>query len=489
MLRIKYTIQLVSLLIAVTMLIGGCKKSFLNTDPKGLLIAKKTSDYDLMLNDPTLVLVYPVSHILMSDEIAGSAEFFPAIGSGVGTLTDQKAFRWEDDLYMPSENNSEYTLLIKQAYIYNKIINEVMNSDDGSDAQKTAIRAEALAGRAYVHFMLANFYGKPYNSATSATDLGTPIAKVADITQTKYVRSTVQEMYNQIISDLNEALPNLPATVSSKVRMSKAAGEALLGKVYVFMGKFDLALPLMNASIADLANASMPVGLYNFNTELAAGGAFYPSNPIIGPPRNDAYKDKEIVYMKRNINFYNYVYSGAILSPEASRLFLASDLRKEFLTNFSFGMASVYPLGMLRAYGKGYNNMGVNVPDMYLLQAECKSRLGDTGGAATDLLAFRKTRISATDAVIPPGIASDKVALTKFILEERIREFAINGDRWFDMRRLSVDPEYKHTVGTSHKIYDNAGKVTETYTLKPERLTLRLPQYIMAANPGMPQNP
>lgn len=485
MLATRYITRIISLTILALML-NGCKKDFLDIIPRGYLIAQKTSDYDLMLNDAsTLSELSTVPYVMMSDELAAADNFF----FSDTRLTDQKAFKWDDDLYLPTVARSEFVVLNQQLYIYNKIINEVMTSNEGGDLQKKAIRAEALGGRAYTYFMLANFYGKPYNSSTSATDLGTPLTKIADVTQTKFTRATVKEMYDQVISDLNEAIPDLPPIVSNRIRMSKAAGEALLGKVYVFMARFEDALPLLNAAINDLQNATTLVGLYDLNKELTAGGVFYPIDQSVGPPRSNAYRDKEIVYLKRVTNQYYFLLSAAILSPETVALFSKQDQRLLFTTPYPLSSSKAYPLGMVRAYGKGYSNLGINVADIYLLKAECSARLGDLGSASTALLAFRKTRMPATAAIIPQAITNDKILLTKFILDERIREFAMNGDRWFDMRRLSVDLDYKDTIGKTHRVYNENGNVVETYTLRPERLTLRIPLYVMAANPEMPQNP
>lgn len=146
----------------------------------------------------------------------------------------------------------------------------------------------------------------------------------------------------------------------------------------------------------------------------------------------------------------------------------------------------------MRIFGRYSNNMGVNVPDMILLKAECESRAGNLLNAINDLVALRKKRMQNTvagAADIPANVAGDKVALTKYILEERIREYATTGDRWWDMRRLSVDETYKSTVGRVHHVYDAAGNIVKSYPLKPERLTFRYPQYIMNANPDMTQNP
>ena len=367
-----------------------------------------------------------------------------------------------------------------------------MDSKEGNNAQKKALRAEALAGRAWVHFMLVNYYGKPYNAATAASDPGIPLVKIADVTQTTFTRSTVQAAYDLILADLTEAIPDLSTQIISRNRMSKSAGEAILGKVYVNMQQFDKALPLFTSSISNLSNASIPVGLHDFNGIFGAGGAFYPINPFTGPNRFAMATDKEVLYLKSFLNLYSYIYSGFPVTPQTVALFAKEDLRLNFFNAAPFPpTGEVYPLKMMRCYGR-YNNMGINVPDLYMLKAECESRAGDLTNAVKDLVTFRKTRMQKdvpTAADVPVNIASDKVALTKYILEERIREYATAGERWWDMRRLSVDDTYKSTVGMVHQVYDAAGNIVKSYPLKPERLTFRFPQYIMNANPGLKQNP
>ncbi|WP_431292931.1 RagB/SusD family nutrient uptake outer membrane protein [Pedobacter sp. P26] len=78
--------------------------------------------------------------------------------------------------------------------------------------------------------------------------------------------------------------------------------------------------------------------------------------------------------------------------------------------------------------------------------------------------------------------------MIRFVIDERRREFAMFGYRWFDMRRLSVDPLFANDVYT-HKIYDLQGNVLSTYTLSKERLTLRFPLKLMAQNPDITNNP
>lgn len=479
----RLNIYWISTLLLLGCLPLSCKKDFLDIEPKGYLIAGQVSDYDAMLNSGFSLGVPCL--FMLGDEIAALVTPFEATSSRF----EKNAFKWLDDIYLPTDELTDYDRFNNQLYVYNKIINEVMGATGGTDQQKRSIRAEALASRAYIYLMLVNLYAKPYYRSTANTDLGIPLVKDADVTQTKFIWATIQQTYDQLIEDLNLAIPNLPQKVSNRIRMSSAAAKTLLAKAYVFMGKFELALPLLDATIKELQGASIAVGLYNFNKELAASGAFYPINVDTGPARNILLNDQEIIYLKTGLNFYNYIYNGFILHRQTVDLFGPNDLRRKFMTPYAIFSSKLLPLGMMRAYGKGYSNLGVNVPDMYLLRAECRARLGEIGTAAQELFDFRQMRMPMADAIVPTAVAANKNALIQFILDERIREFALNGDRWFDMRRLSVDPEFAHTVGKNHYIYDENGQVTATYNLKPERLTLRIPLYIMAANPTMPQNP
>jgi tetratricopeptide (TPR) repeat protein len=469
---------------------AGCSKSFLEVEPKGKLIAKNTNDYNLLLNDPVLYIASPVTHVVMSDELAGIEPYFSIAGSGIATLADKKAFEWQADIYLPGETQSEMGILVRQLYDYNKIINEVMDSKNGTEAEKKTVRAEALAGRAYTFFSLINYYSKPYNAATAATDPGVPMIVTAEATRNSFTRGTVQEAYDRIIADLETAIPDLPSNLISRIRMCKAAGQALLGKVYMFMGKFDKAAPLLDDAMAGLSNASIEAGLFDYNTQFQPGGVFFPSNPFTGPAAPDpGNTDIQVLYLKRYLNLYKYFLSGIVLSPETVQLFGSTDMRKNFHGPGAFGSPSSYPLNMKRVYGPFYTNLGISIPDIYLLSAECRSRLNRLDEAVELLEQFRKKRMPASDAAVPAAIASDQLALTRFILEERIREFAMDGYRWFDMRRLSVDPDHKSTIRYAHKVYDAAGNIVATSTLSTERLTLRLPLNIMEANPNLPQNP
>lgn len=465
-------------ILAITTLLS-CKKSFLEIVPKGNLVAQKTNDYNLLLNNLDLLNVLTDAQVVMGDEVAAIEPFFS--GSALRT---QRLFRWEDVIYEPDQDAVEMTVPMRNIYTYNKIINEVMDSKEGTEAQKKSIRAEALAGRAWTYFLLINYYGKPY-STSAANDPGYPIITKSDVTQTQFSRATVKEVYDFIISDLTTAITGAPVKTTHRLRMSKPAAEGILAKVYMTMGRFNDALPLLNNAIAGLSNAAIPVRLYDYNVTFGTGGSFLPIGTF-GPVYPTVPNNEENIYGKQFVNSWGFASSEIVITTQTLALFNSSDLRLRFYSNMPYPNGAVYPSGMMRRRGPASNLIGLTVPDLYLMRAECKSRLNDLTGAKADVEFLRARRMPAADVAIPAAAMTDAVTLTNFILEERIREFAVTGYRWFDMRRLSVDPVYNSTVTTTHTLYTMAG--TTTFTLKPERFVLRFPQKVMEQNSGMQNN-
>jgi len=486
-----YLLSCIMILSAFT----ACRKSFLEVVPFGLQVASTTEDYNKLMNDPVFYLAQNSGGwqepVLMEDDLAAEDVFFSAVSPHMTRL-----FQWQDVIYYPNDYLQRppwfLSSLMTGTYQLNKIISEVMSSTGGTEAQKRSIRAEAMATRAWANFQLISYYGKPYVAATAASDLGFPIIKEADVSNTEFKRASVQEVYDFIIKDFTDALNDLPVRPAIRTRMSKPAAEGLLGKVYLFMGRYNDALPALNAAFNDLGEDGAT--LYDYNETLAPGGSFLPIDVNIGPvngPGNNYTDLTESVLFKV---FYNARFSGKmfgnnglVLKPETAALYGASDLRLQLYTNKNTD-GSLNPGGRLRKYGVQYTRYGLELSELYLLRAECKARLNDLAGAITDVETLRRHRMPGTDAPVPVVSANNQTALVKFIIEERIREFAMEGYRWFDMRRLSVDPLFAGITFT-HTLYKADGS-TEVFTLRqPDRLVLQLPYNFMQYNPGMPNNP
>jgi len=480
MLRILYTLLLPLLLIS-------CKKDFLEIVPKGSLIATTVADYELMMNSarfydydnglPTLVL---------GDEVAAEESYFQN-----APIRAQNAFKWEADLYEEKEVAWETDKYLTNLYPCNKIINEVMTATDGTDAAKRLLRAEALATRAWVDFQLVSFYAKPYQATTAATDPGFPRILQSDVSQKTFERGTVQQSYDFIIDDLASAIKDLPVKPLVRTRMSKPAARAILGKVLLFMGRNSEALKQFDSTFNDLAGTANPPALYNYNETFAPGGSFLPIG-FFGPnyPGNNPDDFRESLVAKTNnggsYNGNGFGNDGLVLSPQAVALYSSTDFRRQFYSD-TYEDGTPIPGGRVRKYALQYVKTGMQLADLYLLRAEARARTNDLPDAKADLEFLRSNRMPPADAVVPPAIAGNQQALLAFIMEERTREFAMEGYRWFDMRRLSVDPQFSGSIYT-HTIYQVSG-IPVNYNLPSGRLVLKIPPYIMAANPQMINNP
>ena len=460
---------------------SSCKKDFLEVTPKGKLLAQTTTDYEKSLISLAVLNMNTDAQIAMGDEVASVEPYF----SG-GILRMQRLFKWEDVIYQRGEDNAEMSVPMKNIYLFNKVINEVMQSTAGTEEHKKMVLAQAKTGRAWTYFMLINYFGKPYNPATAATDPGFPIIEKADVTENNFVRASVQEVYDFILSDLNSSVADLPAQITHRISISRSAGEGILGKVLVFMRRFDEALPHFDNALTYMNNAAIRVGLYDYNISFGPGGNFLPIG-LFGPNFPSTVTNEENILAKQSGTSWSFLNNEILMSPQTSALYGPEDLRLKCFTNDAYPSGS-FPTGLKRRTGPLTRQIGFTVPDLYLLRAEARARENDLSGAITDVEALRNKRMS-TNAAVPPAVAGNKNALIKFILDERIREFAVQGYRWFDMRRLSVDPDFSNTVGTTHAVYNAQGEISGTYTLKPERLTLRFAQKVIDLNPGMENNP
>lgn len=478
----KNKMKLLALLLTLIVL-GACKKEFLEITPKGRLIAEKTADYDKLLNSTDLIN-FSLTKILVpiGDELIARDPLFSARG-----LQDQRLFRYEDNIYEPEQDPTEIATLTKILYMYNLVINEVMDSEEGTEAEKKSLKGEALVGRAWVYFYFTTLFTKPYNPTTATTDLGFALITEADVNKTPYKRATMQATYDLMVSDLTTAIPDLPTKMTSRFRATRQLAQALLGRVYLTMGKHAEALTVLDGAITNInANNGVIAKLYNYNVEMFPGGAFFSASMgTNGPAIVQGPNNLESIYLRQELNSYSSSGNSYFtLSPAVAVTYDSADLRRKFYNSTNLP----YPAGTLRRLGPLFQASGFNIPEIYLMRAECRARtnkLYGAGSAEEDLLTLRRNRFPVGKEGIPAAMTQTQVV--RFIIGERTRELAFTGMRWFDMRRLSVDPIFSADTYT-HTLYMSDG-TTQTFPLKPERLALKIPFRILSDNPGMQDNP
>ena len=469
------------------MLFSGCQK-FLDIEPKGLDVITRIDHYNGLFNNTNLytfinvrnvpggfaaILGYPGAPLLMSDDVFSSGTYLSS-----QPLFYQNAYQWKDDLFQEEDESSEWGTFYAQNYIYNVVANGVMDATDGSLQKKRELLAEARANRAYMHLMLVNYFALPYAPASAATDAGIPIVVTADAGASGYTRSSVKEVYDFIIRELNESIPDLPAQTVNRARLAKTGAYHILGLAYFWMGDYTNALAQLNNARNSMPGFTLPLSLYNYNTSMA--GWVTTGQPWLGANRHPAQTlSNENIYLKQMSINWATARNTVYLKPAVYALYTANDQRRRFFFNNSTTNAIPAPgLPGQQRNGPTTLNWGPNLADLYLMLAECKARTGDVAGARADLELLRRSRMSAVEATVT---ATDQDAMVRAVLDERMREFAGTGLRWFDMRRLANDAKYNNT----DPVHSLDGV---DYKLKPERLAMRIPPAILKLNPGMADN-
>ena len=371
-------------------------------------VLKYTSDYRSLANNTTNITYSGGIYLLANADV----DFPTAYQNTVNTIWSN-SYTWQSD--------DDWNNLYKAIYYSNVMIDGVMDSKDGTDADKKEIYAEACVHRAFAYLQLVNTYGPQFDPTTNNSEKAVPLL-LEPLLFSSLDRNTVGEVYDQIISDLKTALANdIQNTASFNVLPSKKAVYALLARTYLYMGSYQLSLD--NAQKA----LEMQSGLINLSTFASAY-----SYPVL-------LDNPEIIFSKTLQTSYN----GAPLSNELLSSFESNDLRYNYYTmdgtNFT-GRA----FGIARYSNTTGVNIGVSVPEMYLISAECYARLGDTQKAVDNLNTLRAKRYKEGSAYQVTA-ATSKEALN-LALVERQKEFIGRGFRWFDQRRLNLDPDQTYTL-------------------------------------------
>ncbi|AOM79341.1 RagB/SusD family nutrient uptake outer membrane protein [Pedobacter steynii] len=469
-------------LTTVTLILTSCKKDYLEVEPKDVIVAKTTQDYEALLNttkvDPSEAARF------LGDEVGAQRDYF----SGA-SIYRQRLFKYVGDALQPDDFPEMGYL--QSNYVFNKIINEIGASTGGTEQQKAQILAEAKVGRAVCHLLFLNDFGKPYNKTTAAADLGVPIITSADVIKTDYKRATVQEVYDFIIKDITEALPNLSKPFSSPLKISKAAAEGILARVYLYIHDYAASSDHLDKAFSALTGATRPVGLYDYNETLSPDGSWQPSDPqAFGPagmPFESNGGSEESVLTMYMPTLTLSSANSFVFNPETAALYDPSDYRLQIYSDTEIFGTVIFKNGM-RRYPRFGAEVGISLPDMYLMRAELKARANDLGGAIADVQLLRANRMPESEVAVPALVAGNQQSLVRFILEERIREFALKGMRWYDMRRLWNDPLYGNTINKTHKIYSASGAEVETYPLTPDRLVLKFGKKLVSQHPLLIDN-
>lgn len=426
--------------------LSGCTK-FLDIKPKDKFIPVTVADYENMLNSGTIVNFGDYFWDLMSDD-AFLPEGEPGNLYTKQQLWGRQIYTFNSSPYEQGANDFLWSEGYKRIFYYNSIINNIMEATEGSEANKKSVRAEAYLGRAMEHLQLVNVYAHHYDAATATSEPGIPIATIADI-NAKFVRNTVKEVYDQVLSDANAAIADLPLKNKlTKFRAGKAGGFALLARAYLFMG--DYVNAKKNADSA-LSLQSELANMNDYNIIIPGPFPNVPGAPLGWTDIPDGQLNPETIVARHFLRPFG-LGMDVCASPELSALFTDDD--KRWTLYYADGWPPAPPFNYMSRYGvkiflRGdYYSNYLNVPEMYLVRAECLARDGQLADALADVNKLRLNRITpaAYQAFTPADFGNDAERVLRFVLEERRRELAFTGMRVIDLKRLNKETRFQKTI-------------------------------------------
>ena len=419
------------LAICVVVMLTGCN-DYLDIKPKGEKIPTTVSDYETLLNYESVQKVSDTYPAYLTDDV-----FLPDVAEGTATpglnSVDQSIrnlYLFKKEVFGDAQDDGFWFASYNRIYYYNTVIDNIMNADGSDEQQKLSIRAEALISRALEYLYLVNGYAKYYDVRTAESDPGVPLILDEDISKKNLVRASVKDVYAQIQSDLQTALPNLPMQAKGNAfRASKAAGYGVLAKMYLYMGNYAEALKAAN-EVLEINNSLLDLKKYAVVKAQSSIGRTNVPQDIDNP---------ENIYIK----FAPYVYglsSKVFGSDELISLFSEDDMRLQvyFTKNFRNIPTDKYVWApYLRA------NLAVSSPEIYLIAAECEAREGSIERAIALINKLRDNRIKNNTDIV----ATDRNDALQKVLEERRRELAMSGMvRYIDLKRLNQESQFAKIV-------------------------------------------
>ncbi len=331
----------------------------------------------------------------------------------------------------------------------NHVIEKVPNVQDAqlTPALKNKIIGEAYFLRALAYFDLARVWG-------GAPIVTKPTAIPSD--NQGIERSSQEQVYAQVLADLNAAEPLLPAT-TDRFRATQKTVWALKSRYYLYQKDYAKAEEYATKVITDAANYQL-VKPYN---------AFFANDA-----RGTTESVFEIFYSVNETNGHRTQWQPQ--EKGGTRQWAPNDALVALVNDPETG-GNRSTLVAKDNQGRWYGNMYyrspatdptfvIRIAELYLIRAEARAHTGTLAGALADLNAIRER------AGIAKSTASTADQLLLAIENERRIEFALEPHRWFDLVR----------TGRAATVLN----VTD-----PNRLLLPVPAEQLLIDKALKQNP
>ncbi|MGS2740226.1 RagB/SusD family nutrient uptake outer membrane protein [Sinomicrobium sp. M5D2P17] len=324
------------------------------------------------------------------------------------------------------------------------------NIDIVDEDLRVSVEGEAKFLRALSYFDLVRLFATHYESGQTNSQPGVPLTLEGIIdydANLAIARNTVEEVYSEILADLNDAYEALPPENSYFV--DKYAAKALLARVYLQQGNFEDALDAANEVITDSNRILAPAYAAAFNNDANSVEDIFSIQVTSQDGTNQLI-----------VHYAEEVFGGRGGDIEINDEYIAmfNDENDE-RANFFYGGTS--GANLTSKYTNQFGNIPViRLAEMHLIRAECNQRLGsETGDSPLDDINALRERANASLKV--------SVDLEDILLEREL-ELEFEGFLIHDLKRT------ERSIGEIP--YDD------------NRLVYPIPQREMDVNPLLEQN-
>jgi len=333
-----------------------------------------------------------------------------------------------------------------------------------TEAEYNQFRSEAYTLRAICYFDLLQLYAKPYIQGNGANP-GVPLrlSSLKTLEGNDLARSTVAQVYTQILKDLNDAEPLAILAYSTDLlnttRIHKNTIIAFKTRVYLHMQNWPMVVSesarIVSATApfkapADVAFALNPSFANLFETPYTSKESIF-SMPFTttntpgtqnGLPHYYSYSSSESYYLNKGV--------GSIYATME-----ATDVRKTslYLSGGNYFLTKFPDLTTLTNYAPV-----MRYAEILLNRAEAIVRAGNAvTQEAVDLLNAVRTRSFPTGAYAIDAFATEADFYTAILLERNM-EFLGEGMRTMDLQRLNLPFPTKNggNMGTVLEIASNS---------------------------------
>jgi len=317
--------------------------------------------------------------------------------------------------------------------------------------------AEAKFVRALSYFSLIQTYSKPYNLDKNGLGLPLRLSPITSSGNNDLARSTIEEIYVQILKDLDEAEKDLPVEYSSPLlnvsRAKKCTAIALKSRVYLVQANYPKVISESQKIVSSTVPFRYSEGTLTHKLEpnfvTIFGGSYTGSEAVFSIPFANSSTETPssqyslaFTYLAQPILFLT---TAGISSDPA--LNSSSDARSSLISTNAAKQKVLRKFSITTAPFRDYVPV-IRYAELLLNYAEAAANANDLATAIALLKAVRNR--SDASYVFPDSDINTKDALINTILTERRIELLGEGFKLMDLqRKLQTLPSKKGSIGTA----------------------------------------